>query len=53
MAASQPPEQLTSDLWRLLHQIIQNPEEILREDPALARQLALDARRLSPKEFKP
>lgn len=53
MAASQPSEQLPPDLWRLLAQIIQNPEEILAENPALSRQLALDARRMSPEEFKP
>lgn len=53
MAASQPPEQLTSDLWRVLHQIIQNPEEIIAENPGLARQLVLDARRMSAEEFKP
>jgi len=53
MAASPPPEQLTSDLWRLLHLIVQNPREMLADDPALARQLALDARRLSPEELIP
>lgn len=59
MAASpspEPPEpqqQLTPELWHLLNRIVQNPREMLDEDPELARQLALDARRLSPKELHP
>lgn len=51
MAASQSPEQLPPELWRLLYKIVQNPRQILSDDPELARQLALDARRLTPEEL--
>jgi len=53
MAASPPPEELPPELWRVLELIIQNPREIIEADPKLARQLALDASRLSPEELIP
>lgn len=51
MAASQSPEHLPPELWRLLELIVQNPRQILADDPELAHQLALDAQRLSPEEL--